>query len=97
MGPTAMVGFDETVISPARRRRRRRFATAVVDVASGQILVDAGGLELLGPDGVLAEFTKRLLERCLSEELTEHLGFEPGDPAGRGSGNNRNGTTPRRC
>jgi putative transposase len=55
--------------------------------------VDAGGLELLGPDGVLAELTKRLIERGLSEELTEHLGYEPGDPAGRGTGNNRNGTS----
>ena len=55
--------------------------------------VDAGGLELLGPDGVLAELTKRLIERGLSEELTEHLGYEPGDPAGRGSGNNRNRTS----
>jgi transposase-like protein len=58
--------------------------------------VDAGGLELLGPDGVLAELTKRLLERGLAEELGDHLGYEPGDPAGRGSGNNRNGTTPKR-
>jgi putative transposase len=57
--------------------------------------VDAGGLELLGPDGVLAELTKRLLERGLAEELSDHLGYEPGDPAGRGSGNNRNGTTPK--
>lgn len=38
VGPVAMVGFDETVMSPASRRRRRRFITAVVDVASGQIL-----------------------------------------------------------
>lgn len=57
--------------------------------------VDAGGVELLGPDGVLAELTKRILERGLSEELTDHLGYESGDPAGRGSGNNRNGTTPK--
>ncbi len=57
--------------------------------------VDAGGLELLGPDGVLAELTKRLIERGLSEELSDHLGYEPGDLAGRGSGNNRNGTTPK--
>ena len=55
--------------------------------------VDAGGLELLGPDGVLAELTKRLIERGLAEELTDHLGYEPGDPAGRGSGNNRNGAS----
>jgi len=58
--------------------------------------VDAGGVELLGPDGVLAELTKRILERGLAEELTDHLGYEPGDPAGRGSGNNRNGTTPKK-
>lgn len=38
VGPTTQVGFDETVMSPARRRRRRRFITAVVDVVSGQIL-----------------------------------------------------------
>ena len=33
-----MVGFDETVMQPAHRRRRRRFVTAVVDIATGQIL-----------------------------------------------------------
>jgi transposase len=38
VGETAMVGFDETVMQPAHRRRRRRFVTAVVDVTSGQIL-----------------------------------------------------------
>jgi transposase len=38
VGPTAMVGFDETVMQPARRRRRRRFVTAAVDVATGQVL-----------------------------------------------------------
>jgi transposase len=38
VGATEMVGFDETVMQPARRRRRRRFVTAAVDVGSGQIL-----------------------------------------------------------
>lgn len=72
-------------------------AAAVPDELIDAVMnnVDAGGVELLGPDGVLAELTKRILERGLSEELTEHLGYEPGDPAGRGSGNNRNGTTPK--
>ena len=55
--------------------------------------VDADGLELLGPNGVLADLTKVILERALDEELTEHLGYERGDPGGRGSGNNRNGTS----
>jgi putative transposase len=58
--------------------------------------VRAEGLELLGEGGVIAELTKRILERALDEELTEHVGYERGDPAGRGSGNSRNGTTPKR-
>ncbi len=57
--------------------------------------VDAEGLELLGPNGVLAEVTKAVLERALDEELTDHLGYERGDPAGWGSGNHRNGTSPK--
>ena len=44
---------------------------------------------------MIAGLTKSILERALDEELTEHLGYERGDPAGRGSGNSRNGTTPK--
>ncbi len=54
---------------------------------------DAGGVELLGEGGVIAELTKRILERGLNEELVDLLGYEAGDQAGRGSGNNRNGTS----
>jgi putative transposase len=38
---------------------------------------------------------KAVLERGLAAELTEHLGYEKGDPAGRGSPNCRNGTMPK--
>ena len=37
-----------------------------------------------------------MLERGLAAELTGHLGYEKGDPAGRGVSNSRNGTTPKR-
>jgi transposase-like protein len=37
--------------------------------------------------------TKAVLERALAEEMTGHLGYERHDPAGRGSGNSRNGMT----
>ena len=47
--------------------------------------------DLLGEEGLFKELKKRLLERALGAELTEHLGYERGDPAGRGSGNSRNG------
>lgn len=70
-------------------------AAAVPDEVIDQVMagVDSGGLQLLGPDGVLAELTKRLLDRAMDEELTDHLGYERGDAGGRGSGNNRNGTS----
>ena len=54
--------------------------------------VDAEGLELLGPNGVLTELTSRVLSRGLEVELDGHLGYEKGDPSGWGSGNNRNGS-----
>lgn len=57
--------------------------------------VQSEGLELLGPDGVLTELTSRIMNRAMETELTDHLGYEPGDPAGYGSGNNRNGTSPK--
>ena len=53
----------------------------------------AQGVELLGPDGPLSQVTKAVLERALAEEMTGHLGYEKHDPAGRGSGNSRNGST----
>lgn len=56
---------------------------------------DADGLELLGPEGLLTDLTRRVLERALDEELTAHLGYERGDPGGRGSGNSRNGASPK--
>jgi putative transposase len=55
----------------------------------------AEGVELLGPDGLLSQVTKAVLERALGEEMTAHLGYEKHDPVGRGSGNSRNGTTPK--
>jgi transposase-like protein len=50
------------------------------------------GTSLVGPDGLLADLTKRVLESMLQAELTEHVGYEPYDPAGHHSGNSRNGT-----
>ena len=57
--------------------------------------VEAEGAELLGTDGLLSQVTKAVLERALDEELTDHLGYDKHDPAGRGSGNSRNGTSPK--
>ena len=50
----------------------------------------AGPDDLLGDEGLFKQLKKALMERALGAELTYHLGYEKGDPAGRGSGNSRN-------
>src|ERR1700726_1019194 len=52
--------------------------------------------DLTGDDGLFKQLKKALIERALGAELTEHLGYEKGDPTGRGSGKSRNGTSSRR-
>src|SRR5436309_15458875 len=49
--------------------------------------------EIVGPGGVLAQLTKRLVERAMSAELTEHLGYKPHQEPPGGTGNTRNGST----
>jgi len=51
--------------------------------------------EIVGPGGLLADLTRRLVERAMSAELTEHLGYERHQEPPGGSGNTRNGSTPK--
>jgi len=48
--------------------------------------------DLLGQNGLLKQLQKRLLEKALGAELTDHLGYEKHEAAGRNSGNSRNGS-----
>jgi putative transposase len=57
--------------------------------------VDEDGVALTGRGGFLPELVKAVLERGMDAELTSHLGYERGDVAGNGSGNSRNGSTPK--
>jgi putative transposase len=52
--------------------------------------------EITGPDGLLQRLTRRLVERAIAAELTEHLGYEHGEAPPGGVGNARNGTTAKR-
>jgi putative transposase len=51
----------------------------------------AEGLSLTGPGGLLSRLTKVVLEGALEGEMDAHLGYAKHDPAGRDSGNSRNG------
>lgn len=64
------------------------------DQVAEQLLAQAKaqGVELVGPNGLLNQLTKRVLETALEEEMSAHLGYEKHDPLGRDCGNSRNGT-----
>jgi putative transposase len=92
---------DDAVDQAAGRRRLRH----VLGVPSGRQISDevidellAGASteeEIAGPGGVLAQLTKRLIERALEVELTEHLGYEPHCEPPGGAANQRNGAPPK--
>jgi transposase-like protein len=70
----------------AEQSAEQKAAVELVRLAQEQ------GLSLTGPDGLLKQLTKTVLEAALNEEMTEHLGYEKHDPPEAGSGNVRNGT-----
>jgi putative transposase len=77
----------------ARRIRRELFDEETLDRLMAA--TDERGLSLTGQGGFLPEMLKAVLERGMAAELTDHLGYGKHDRAGHGSGNSRNGTTPK--
>jgi putative transposase len=61
-----------------------------------QLMVGAkSGEEITGQGGLLSQLTKRLVERAMEVELTDHLGYELHTEPPGGAGNTRNGSTPK--
>ena len=82
--------------SPPGRVSGRQLRELLADDAWLDELIDRsqqGGVALTGQGGFLPELVRAVLERGLQAELTGHLGYEEGDPAGRNGLNSRNGFT----
>jgi putative transposase len=77
---------DVTKKKPVEQSAEQQAAAELVRLARER------GLSLTGPDGLLKHLTKTVIETALSEEMSEHQGYEKHDPAGAGTGNIRNGT-----
>ena len=77
----------------ARKLRREMFSDELLDELMAR--TDERGVALTGEGGFLPEMIKAVLERGMDTELTDHLGYERGDRGGHGSGNSRNGSTPK--
>jgi putative transposase len=68
---------------------RRAWAQELVDRARSE------GVALTGEDGLLTSMVREVLQAGLDVEMAEHLGYEPYESVGRGSGNSRNGSYPK--
>jgi len=92
---------DEAVDRAAGRRRVRQALGVPSDRRISNEVIDellAGASteeEIAGPGGLLAELTKRLIERALEVELSEHVGYEPHCEPPGGAANQRNGAPPK--
>src|ERR1700759_308288 len=73
--------MSETLESVATEVDQRQLAEQLLAQAKEQ------GVELVGPNGLLNQLTKNVLETVLDAEIAEHLGYDKHDPVGRGSGN----------
>lgn len=51
--------------------------------------------EITGPGGLITQLAGRVIEAALGAELTDHLGYPPGQAPPGGTGNVRNGSTPK--
>jgi putative transposase len=76
----------ESVPKPKQSNDVQQLATELVERARAE------GVDLVGPGGLLTGLTKTVLETALEAEMSEHLGYDKHDPAGRTGGNSRNGT-----
>jgi putative transposase len=85
---------DATLEDVTKKTRREPTAE---ELAAEEMVRQAReqGLSLTGPDGLLKQLTKTVLETALNQELTEHLGHEKHGRPAPGSGNIRNGARPK--
>jgi putative transposase len=73
-----------------------RVGVFLPDGVVDELLAGAQGEEeIVGPGGLLSQLTKCLVERAMEVELTDHLGYEPHLESPGGTGNARNGSTPK--
>ena len=77
-----------------KKRKKRTDEKPIREELLDELLADYKKPEdVIGENGLLKRLTKWVLERAMSAELGDHLGYEKHDPAGYHSGNSRNGTT----
>ena len=79
---------QDSIVSRGRRKKSRS------DELLDELIAEYGGSAgVTGPDGLLKDLTRRLVNRAMGAELTQHLGYEAGVAPPEGQSNRRNGKT----
>lgn len=75
---------DDATLNDGTGRKKRPELSAEAKAAAELVrAAKEQGLSLTGPDGLLKQLTKSVLEAALNEEMTEQLGYEKHDTPGR--------------
>jgi len=88
-----MTEHDGAVVAPDKKKTELKLPSSI-DPSIAERLVEQAqseGVDLVGPDGLLGELTKQVLETGLEVEMEDHLGYDKHAPEGRDGGNSRNG------
>ena len=71
---------------------KRKQGPSKIDELVDALLEDGSDAEdLFGQDGLLKQLTRKMAERMLEAEMTDHLGYEKHASSGHNNGNSRNG------
>jgi putative transposase len=81
-------GLQDSIVAKGRKKISRR------DELLDELLKEYGGSAgVTGPDGLLKDMTRAVIQRAMGAELSHHLGYEPGQAPPEGQDNRRNGKT----
>jgi putative transposase len=90
--PAGRAARDVDPVGPPEEVRDR-LAELLPEEALQDALKGLDGSEITGSGGLLSQLAGRVIDAALRGELTDHLGYPPGQAPPGGSGNHRNGAT----
>ena len=90
----SMMSDDNGAVASKKEKPELKLPSQIDPTIAERLVAQARdeGVDLVGPDGLLGELTKQVLETGLAVEFDEHLGYEKHAVVGRDGGNSRNGT-----
>lgn len=86
---------DTPVVADPAKQAAERLAGLLPAEELEKALQGLQADQITGPGGLVSQLAGRVIETALSAELSEHLGYPPGQAPPGGAGNHRNGSTPK--